>query len=169
MFGSFSNILNGCSATSPGVRQRSRTTKHYTCARLSARETPNTTPVQVRALEPPNTTPVQVRALTEHQTLHLCMFEMMLWLKSGAHLAHRHARNSSHSKTCLSTAACRIKMLLWLEPGAHLQTSIWYISGFLVKCNARRFTYNCGTTVCYILDCSFFRFGTTFVDVSRRP
>ena len=42
--------------------ERSRTTKHYTCAGLSAREQPNTTPVQVRAL-------------TVHQTLHLRRFE----------------------------------------------------------------------------------------------
>ena len=42
--------------------ERSRTTKHYTCACLSVRE-------------PPNTTPVQVSALTRHQTLHLCKFE----------------------------------------------------------------------------------------------
>ena len=47
-------------------------------------------------------------------------------LESGAHVAHRHARNSSHNQTCFSTAACRFKMLLWLEPGAHLQKSIWY-------------------------------------------
>ena len=41
--------------------ERSRSTKHYTCAGLSARE-------------PPDTTPVHVSALTEHQTLHLCRF-----------------------------------------------------------------------------------------------
>ena len=29
-----------------------------------------------------------------------CFFKMLLWLESGAHLAHRHARNSSHSDIC---------------------------------------------------------------------
>ena len=32
--------------------------------------------------------------------------------ESGSHLPHRHARNSSHSDMCYSTATCHFKMLL---------------------------------------------------------
>ena len=66
-----------------------------------------------------------------------------------AHLAHRHARNSSHGQNCDSTAACRLKMLLWLEPGAHLQKSICYIFVFLVKHSVRRFTYKSTIAFCH--------------------
>ena len=58
--------------------ERSRATKHYTCAGLSARE-------------PPNTTPVQVRARTEHQTLNLFKFE-----RSRTTKHYTCARSSAH-------------------------------------------------------------------------
>ena len=43
---------------------RGQAATQYTCARFSAQERSNTTPVHVRAL-------------TEHETLHLCMFERL--------------------------------------------------------------------------------------------
>ncbi len=44
---------------------------------------------------------------------------MLPWLESGAHLAHRHARNLNHSNICIQST-CHFEMLLWLKSGAHL-------------------------------------------------
>ena len=60
---------------------------------------------------------------TEKASTAACRFKTLLWRKSGAHPAHRHARNSSHSYMCYSITTRHIKMLLWLKPGAHVQTS----------------------------------------------
>ena len=68
-----------------------------------------------------------------HSCSAACRFKMQSWLESGAHLAHRHARNTSHRTIDDSTATSRLKILLLLEPGAYLQKSIWNYACFSRK------------------------------------